>query len=193
MFDVCYWGMVYGSLVAVQHMRVRGGTIVNVGPATGTGRWGPSQGHASASREAVKSFTDTLRTELQEERLPIHVTLVKPGTITGGDPWRGRSPLLRMLALEPTSHAADLVARAVVGSAERPVREVAVGTGGRVRAAIAAVVPRLQRRLHDVSARPDRPRERSLALHSMLAAGNLLAFGVGMHLVDRARSRALDL
>lgn len=195
MFDVSYWGMVYGSLVAVQHMRVRGGTIVNVGPAGGGVRGGASHGHASASREAVKSFTDTLRAELQQERLPIHVTLVKPGAMTGGDPWRGRSPLLRMLALEPTSHAADQVARAVAASAERPVREVAVTGGGRVRAAIAAVIPRLQLRRPEVDTPMHalRQRDRSLALHSMLAAGNLLAFGVGMHLVDRARSRALDL
>jgi NADP-dependent 3-hydroxy acid dehydrogenase YdfG len=193
MFDVSYWGMVYGSLVAVQHMRVRGGTIVNVGPAGRTGRAGSSEGHATASREAVKSFTDTLRAELSEERLPIHVTLVKPGAMTGGDPWRGRSPLLRMLALEPTSHAAELVAKAVLTSAERPVREVAVGSRGRVRTALASVVPRLQRRLFDAPLEEPRGRDRSLAMHSMLAAGNLLAFGVGMHLVDRARSRALDL
>lgn len=193
MFDVSYWGMVYGSLVAVQHMRVRGGTIVNVGASPSTGRASPSLGHAIASREAVRCFTDTLRAELREERLPIHVTLVKPGSMTGGERGRDRSPLLRMLALEPTSQAADLVARAVVTAAERPVREVAVGGAGRVRAAIAAVVPQLQRRLLEVPTQDERPRDRGLAMHSMLAAGNLLAFGVGMHLVDRARSRALDL
>jgi len=192
MFDVSYWGMVYGSLVAVQHMRVRGGTIVNVGDSAGVGRTGLDQGHACATRQAVKSFTDTLRVELGAERLPIHVTLVKPGVPTGGERARGRSPWLEMLALEPPNRGAQLVASAVVTCAQRPMREVAVGGPGRVRAALASVVPQLQRRLLQAPLEP-RLRDRSLALHSVLAAGNLLAFGVGMHLVDRARSRALDL
>lgn len=196
MFDVSYWGMVYGSLVAVQNMRVRGGTIVNVAPPA-PARAGSSEGHACATREAVKSFTDTLRAELQEERLPIHVTLVKPASNGSAEAWTGRSQLLRMLALEPSSRAAEVVARAVLTCAERPVREVALGSGGRLRSAIAAVMPGIQRRLLPRGPIPTsaerRLRDRSVALHSMLAAGNLLAFGVGMHLVDRARSRALDL
>src|SRR5688572_14239197 len=78
--DVNYWGQVYGSRVAVRHMRNHGGALVNVASALAD-RAIPLQGNYCAAKHALKAFTDALRMELEEEGVPISVTLVKPGSI----------------------------------------------------------------------------------------------------------------
>ena len=48
------------------------GTIINVGSTLSTGRF-PIQGMYSASKHAVKGFTDALRMELEHEDAPVGV------------------------------------------------------------------------------------------------------------------------
>jgi len=57
LFDTNYWGVVYGSLTAVQQLRQRGGALINVGSAL-SDRAIPLQGAYCASKHAVKGFTD---------------------------------------------------------------------------------------------------------------------------------------
>lgn len=79
-FDTNVWGVMYGSLEAAAHLRERGGTIINIGSIV-SDRAIMLQGSYSASKHAVKAFTDTLRMELEDEGAPITVTLVKPAAI----------------------------------------------------------------------------------------------------------------
>jgi NAD(P)-dependent dehydrogenase (short-subunit alcohol dehydrogenase family) len=79
-FDINFWGTVYGSRVAVQHLRGRGGAIINVASGLAD-RAIPLQGIYCAAKHAMKAFTDTLRMELEAEAAPISVTLVKPASI----------------------------------------------------------------------------------------------------------------
>ncbi len=69
-----------GSLVAVEHLRKRGGALINVG-SIGSDLAFPFQGLYASSKHAVKGFTDTLRMELIAEGAPVSVTLVKPASI----------------------------------------------------------------------------------------------------------------
>ncbi|HZA34874.1 MAG TPA: SDR family oxidoreductase, partial [Vicinamibacterales bacterium] len=78
--DVNYWGQVYGSRTAVRHLRERGGALINVASAL-SDRAIPLQANYCAAKHAVKAFTDALRMELEEEGVPIAVTLVKPASI----------------------------------------------------------------------------------------------------------------
>jgi NAD(P)-dependent dehydrogenase (short-subunit alcohol dehydrogenase family) len=78
--DVNYWGQVYGSRTAVQHLRRTGGALINVGSAQ-SDRAIPMQGGYCAAKHALKAFTDALRMELEEQGIPIAVTLVKPASI----------------------------------------------------------------------------------------------------------------
>ena len=57
--DVNYWGQVYGSRVAVKHLRNRGGAVINVGSAL-SDRAIPLQGNYCAAKQALKAFTDAL-------------------------------------------------------------------------------------------------------------------------------------
>ena len=79
-FETNFWGLVYGSLEAARQLNERGGAIINIG-STLSDRAIPMQGIYSASKHAVKGFTDALRMELESEGAPISVSLVKPGAI----------------------------------------------------------------------------------------------------------------
>ncbi|HEX8920718.1 MAG TPA: SDR family oxidoreductase, partial [Pyrinomonadaceae bacterium] len=74
LFETNYWGLVHGSRVAAEHLRTRGGAIINVGSSL-SDRAIPLQGTYCASKHAVKGYTDVLRMELEEEDAPISVTL----------------------------------------------------------------------------------------------------------------------
>src|SRR5919112_2143557 len=80
LFEVNYWGVVNGSLIAAQHLRSRGGTIINVGSVLSE-RTMMLQTQYSASKHAVKAFTDGLRMELESQDAPVSVTLIKPSSI----------------------------------------------------------------------------------------------------------------
>jgi short-subunit dehydrogenase len=166
LFDVNYWGVVNGSLVAAQHLRRRGGAIINLGSVL-SDRAMLLQTQYSASKHAVKGFTDGLRMELEEEGAPISVTLIKPSGVDTPYPEHARSYLGGNPRLPPPVYDPRLVARAIVFAAETPRRELTVGFGGWLMAALAAVAPRLVDRLMERAGRaaqttfhPERPRMR---------------------------------
>jgi NAD(P)-dependent dehydrogenase (short-subunit alcohol dehydrogenase family) len=79
-FETNYWGVVHGSLIAVREMKAHGGTLVNVGSVL-SDRSMMLQGPYSATKFAVKGFTDALRMELERDGAPVNVTLIKPAGI----------------------------------------------------------------------------------------------------------------
>ena len=141
-FEVNFWGMVYGSRAAVPRLRIQGGALINVGSVL-SDRALPLQGAYSASKHAVKGYTDSLRMELEHEAAPISVTLIKPSAID--TPYYGHAR--NYLPHEPKPPAPvydpETVAEAILRAAERPVRDVTVGGGGWLLSAIGAFAPRL--------------------------------------------------
>lgn len=76
LFDTNFWGTVNGSLVALPHLRRQGGALINVGSEVSDAVI-PLQGMYSASKHAVKGFTDALRVEVQLlDRAPVAVVLI---------------------------------------------------------------------------------------------------------------------
>jgi short-subunit dehydrogenase len=146
LFDTNYWGLVNGSLKAVQHLKKSGGVLINIGSIV-SDRAVPLQGHYSASKHAVKGFTDALRMELEEEGAPISVTLIKPAAIDTPYPEHARNYMESEPTLPPPVYAPEEVARAILHCAERPKRDVTVGGGGRMLAAMGNMAPRLSDRL----------------------------------------------
>ncbi len=142
LFEVNYWGLVNGSLIAAQHMRARGGTIVNVGSVLSE-RTMILQTQYSASKHAVKAFTDGLRMELEEQNAPISVTLIKPSSIDTPYVEHARNYLDHDTKVPPPSYDPNLVAKAIVFSAEHQRREITVGFGGWVIGAMGKVAPRM--------------------------------------------------
>jgi short-subunit dehydrogenase len=146
LFDTNYWGVVHGSTVAVQHLRERGGAIVNVGSAL-SDRSVPLQAAYCASKHAVKGFTDSLRMELEHAGAPISVTLVRPSSIATPFVDHMRAYTEREPQLPAPLYAPELVAHAVLRAATEPVRDIYVGGAARALAALAQRAPRLADRL----------------------------------------------
>jgi NAD(P)-dependent dehydrogenase (short-subunit alcohol dehydrogenase family) len=143
LFDTNYWGVVHGSLVAAEHLRERGGKIINIGSVL-SDRSVILQGPYCASKHAVKAFTDTLRMELEESAAPISVTLVKPSAIDTPYMEHARNYLpSNGTKNPPPSYDPRVVAKAVVYACEHDKRDLVVGFGGWAVAALGAVAPRL--------------------------------------------------
>lgn len=142
LFDTNYWGVVHGSLVAVRHLRERGGTIINIG-STLSDRAIPLQGVYSASKHAVKGFTDSLRMELEEKGVPIHVTLIKPGAI--GTPYAQHAAnyMESEPQLPPPAYAPEVAAEGILFCAEHPRRDMFIGSGGKIISLLGQIAPRL--------------------------------------------------
>jgi short-subunit dehydrogenase len=146
LFDTNFWGVVHGSLAAVRHLRQWGGALVNVG-SLASDRAFPLQGMYAASKHAVKGFTDALRTELEHDRAPVSVTLVKPTAMSTALPRHGANYLGEEPTLPPPVYETRLAAEAILHAAEHPARDLYVGDAARVMASMAAVAPKLTDRL----------------------------------------------
>ncbi|HEX8246354.1 MAG TPA: SDR family oxidoreductase [Longimicrobium sp.] len=142
MFDTNYWGVVNGSLAALPYLRATGGALINVGSITGDSVV-PLQGHYSASKHAVKGFTDALRLELMHDGAPISVTLVKPGAIDTPFPDHAANYLETEPQHPQPVYTPQVVARAIVHCAQHPRRSVTVGGGGRMMAMLGMKAPKL--------------------------------------------------
>jgi short-subunit dehydrogenase len=146
LFETNFWGMVYGSLTAARELRTRGGALINVG-STVSDRAIPLQGMYSASKHAVKGFTDALRMELEVENAPVSVTLIKPGSINTPFPRHAKNYMEREATLPPPVYAPDVAARTILYCCEHPERDVFVGAGGKMISASGAYAPRMTDRM----------------------------------------------
>jgi short-subunit dehydrogenase len=126
LFQTNFWGVVNGSLEAVKLMKERGGALINLGSEV-SDRAVPLQGMYSASKHAVKGFTDSLRMELEKDKLPISVTLIKPAAIDTMFTVHARNYMDKEPALPPPIYAPEIVADAILYAAQHPKRDVFVG------------------------------------------------------------------
>ena len=146
LFETNFWGVVNGCRTAVRHFTDRGGTIINIGSVVSE-RAVPLQGMYSASKHAVLGYTDALRMELEHDRLPIQVTLVKPASINTPFIEHARNYMPEAPTFPPPVYAPEVVAHTILRCAERRVREVTVGGGGRMITAMGRLAPRTTDRL----------------------------------------------
>jgi NAD(P)-dependent dehydrogenase (short-subunit alcohol dehydrogenase family) len=168
------WGTVHGSLVATEHLRERGGALINVGSVASDLAF-PFQGLYAASKHAVKGFTDTLRMELLADGAPVSVTLVKPTSIDTPLPNRARNYMDREPMLPPPIYRPDEVANAILHAAVHPRRDIIVGGGGKLFIAGKEFAPgtfdHLARTIIALQRRPEPPRNPEGALHMPRGAG----------------------
>jgi short-subunit dehydrogenase len=142
LFDTNFWGVVNGSLAALPHLRRKGGALINLGSEVSEAVV-PLQGMYSASKHAVKGFTDALRVELMADKAPVCVTLIQPTAVDTPYPeharnYLGREPKLPSPRIDPRR-----VAEAILGAATRPERDIKVGAMSKLNTAASNLVPGL--------------------------------------------------
>jgi NAD(P)-dependent dehydrogenase (short-subunit alcohol dehydrogenase family) len=119
--EVTYLGYVYGTRVALERMRGRGGAIVQVGSALAY-RGIPLQTAYCGAKHAVQGFTESLRCELLHERSNVHVTMVQmPAVNTPQFDWV-LSRLRRHPQPVPPIYQPEIAARAILYAADHPRR-----------------------------------------------------------------------
>ncbi|HKR60586.1 MAG TPA: SDR family oxidoreductase [Pyrinomonadaceae bacterium] len=169
LFETNYWGLVYGSLVAVHQLRQRGGALINLGSAL-SDRAIPLQGAYCASKHAVKGFTDALRMELEHDGAPISVTLIKPSAIDTPYTVHAKNYLPVEPQNPPPVYSPEVVAEAILYCAEHAERDVFVGGGGKGLSVLGNYAPRatdkvMEWTMFDLQ-QTDRP-ARTLERHSL--------------------------
>ena len=127
LFDINFWGMVHGSLVALPHLKRQGGALINLGSEASEVAI-PMQGMYSASKHAVKGFTDALRIEVEQlDEAPVSVTLIEPTAVDTPLPQHARNYMDREPKLPSPQVDPHQVAAAILHAAVVPMRTVRVG------------------------------------------------------------------
>lgn len=122
LFETNFWGARYGSQIAVLAMEKEGGVLINLGSEVSVAAQ-PLLGMYSATKLAVKAFTDSLRSELRDKDIPVEVCLVRP------------------TAMETDNEEA---ATAILKCAENPQRDVYVGGPARLSAILDTFFPQVK-------------------------------------------------
>src|SRR4029079_6540636 len=162
LFETNFWGVVYGSLVAIRTLKIHGGALINVG-STLSERAIPLQGTDCASKHAVKGFTDALRMELEAEEAPVSVSLIKPAAIDTPYKEHARNYLDVEQENPPPVYSPDAVAETILYCAENPVRDVYVGRVAQAHSLAGKFAPRTFDKVMETTmlgqTRPDQPGE----------------------------------
>jgi NAD(P)-dependent dehydrogenase (short-subunit alcohol dehydrogenase family) len=141
--DVNLMGQVYGAMVALPHItREGGGTLIHVS-SKGAKRSIPLQSAYCASKHGIDGFLESLRVELQREKLPISVTQVMPATINTPFFDKARTRLGVKPVAPPPVYQPRIVADAILHAAEHPVCDFVVGGAAKALLISQAVSPRL--------------------------------------------------
>jgi NAD(P)-dependent dehydrogenase (short-subunit alcohol dehydrogenase family) len=125
--DVCYHGFVWGTQAALRVMRPRRrGTIIQVGSALAI-RSIPLQSAYCGAKHAIHGFTDSLRSELLHDGLPIELCMVQlPAVNTPQFDWCVNK-MDHALGPVPPIFQPELIAEALHAVSLRPRREVYLG------------------------------------------------------------------
>ncbi|HYG31920.1 MAG TPA: SDR family oxidoreductase [Methylophilaceae bacterium] len=127
LFDINFWGVVNGSLAALPHLRANGGALINIGSEVSDAVV-PLQGMYSASKHAVKGFTDALRVEVEEvDKASVSITLIQPTAVNTPFPnnaknYMNHEPKLPSPMIDPHK-----VAEVILETATKGGRDVRVG------------------------------------------------------------------
>lgn len=140
LFDTNFWGVVNGSLEALPYLKSGGGALINVGSEVSEAVI-PLQGMYSASKHAVKGFTDALRIEMNLAKAPVSVTLIEPTAVNTPYPQHAKNYTDREAALPTPQLDPRKVAEAILDAATHRRRDVKVGMMARINTNMSHLAP----------------------------------------------------
>jgi NAD(P)-dependent dehydrogenase (short-subunit alcohol dehydrogenase family) len=127
-FDVNFFGGVYGYWASLPYLRDTQGTFVQIASALSY-RGIPLQAAYCSTKAALRTFFESARLELQKERAGVDVCVVLPGAINTPQFDRARQRMGFQPQPVPPIYQPEPFAAAVVRCFERPQRELRVGWG----------------------------------------------------------------
>lgn len=141
LFDINFWGVVNGSLVALPYLLKQGGALINVGSEVSEAVV-PLQGMYSASKHAVKGFTDALRVEIMEvDKSPVSITLIQPTAVDTPFPQHARNYMSEEPSLPSPQIEPSKVAEAILDAAEKQTHHTKVGMMAKVNTGMSNLMP----------------------------------------------------
>jgi NAD(P)-dependent dehydrogenase (short-subunit alcohol dehydrogenase family) len=127
-FDVNFFGMVYGFWAALPHLKESRGTFLHVSSALAY-RGIPLQAAYCSSKAAGRTFLESARVELEKEGTGVDVSLVLPGAINTPQFDRDRQKIGYQPQPVPPIYQPEPYAEAVMHCCENPIRELPVSWG----------------------------------------------------------------
>ncbi len=147
LFDINFWGVVYGSLAALPHLRKNGGALINLGSEVSES-YVPLLGMYTATKHAVKGFTDALRVEVERvDQAPVSITLIQPTAVNTPFPQHARNYMEQEAKLPTPMLEPQKVADVILAAAAKPTREKRVGFKAKLNTTVAMLAPGLADRL----------------------------------------------
>ncbi|MDB5841625.1 MAG: Short-chain dehydrogenase, partial [Herminiimonas sp.] len=181
LFDTNFWGVVNGSLVALPHLLAQGGSLINVGSEVSEAVI-PLQGMYSASKHAVKGFTDALRVEVEEvDKSPVSITLIQPTAVNTPFPQHAKNYMDKEPKLPTPQIDPHKVADASLHAATKPVRDVKVGMMAKLNTTMENLLPALGEKISAMQATRQQydepPRDPEGALYKPGGTGQIYGSG----------------
>jgi short-subunit dehydrogenase len=147
LFDTNFWGIVNGSLVALPYLKKNGGALINLGSEV-SDAVAPLLGMYSASKHAVKGFTDALRVELEHvDKAAVSITLIQPTAVNTPFDQHGKNYMSKEPDLPTPMIDPQKVADAILRAAVKSTRDVKVGMMSKVNTFSAKNMPSLADRM----------------------------------------------
>jgi short-subunit dehydrogenase len=147
LFDSNFWSVVYGSLVALPHLKKRGGALINVGSEVSEAVV-PLQGMYSATKHAVKGFTDALRVEIEEvDKAPVSITLIQPTAVNTPFPQHAKNYMDKEPKLPDPMIDPQKVADAILHAAENHTHHTKVGMNAKINTFMSNIAPKMAERM----------------------------------------------
>ncbi len=147
LFETNFWGTVYGSLAALPYLKRQGGALINVGSEVSDAVV-PLQGMYSASKHAVKGFTDALRVEIELlDKAPVEVVLIQPTAVDTPYPEHAANYMELEPKLPTPMIRPEQVADAILEAAVEGGRDIKVGAMSKMNTLTSKLAPSLADRM----------------------------------------------
>jgi NAD(P)-dependent dehydrogenase (short-subunit alcohol dehydrogenase family) len=127
-FDVNFFGSVYGYWAALPHLRESRGTFIQIASALSY-RGIPLQAAYCSTKAALRTFLESARVEQQKARSGVDICVILPAAINTPQFDRGRQKMGLQPQPVPPIYQPEPFADAVVHCCEHPIRELPVGWG----------------------------------------------------------------
>jgi len=127
-WEVNFFGVVYGYWAALPHLRASKGTFLHVSSALAH-RGIPLQAAYCSSKAGLRAFFESARVEEQKKGTGVAISLVLPGAINTPQFDRDRQKIGYQPQPVPPIYQPEPFAEATLRCAERPIRELPISWG----------------------------------------------------------------